>query len=123
MNAAEALQERARRVRARALVRRWEYRQRNHAKGVWGRLRRVLSEAAAAWSVPAGEAERLLAEGYTTDAVGAELEPPRIILFVPAARIESVPGRVNVPLRLGAELLAARYLALVRFDVGQTENQ
>jgi len=111
----ERLQERARRVRVRAAVRGWEYRQRRHAKGAWLRLRQVLSEAASAWELPEREAERLLAEGYPTEAVGSELEPPRIIVFVPEERLRSIDERAPVPLRLGPELLGARCLALVRF--------
>ena len=41
----ERLHERARRIHERALIRAWEYRQRNHSKGVWYRLRRLLVDA------------------------------------------------------------------------------
>jgi hypothetical protein len=37
-----SLERRARQVRSRAAVRAREYRQRRHAKGAWGRFRRLL---------------------------------------------------------------------------------
>ncbi len=112
--AVAALERRARAVRARAAVRAWEYRQRHHAKGVWFRLRRLLAATASAWSLPEEEARRLLAEGYRAAEVGDLLEPPKVLVVVPE-RLRAVPGRVPVPLRLGPELLAARWLALVPF--------
>lgn len=110
----EILQRRAREVRSRALIRRWEYRQRHHAKGTWGRLRRVLAEAAAAWSVPEREIRRLQPEGYPSEPVGAELEPPKEILWVPREVAEKLPDAESLPLRLGPEVLGARFLVLVR---------
>ena len=53
------LQERARRARERALIRAWEYRQRNHSHGVWFRLRRVLVDAGQLWVIDEREADRL----------------------------------------------------------------
>ncbi len=112
----ESLHRRARDIKARALVRSFEYRQRNQAGGVWFRLRRILVDARQAWTIPEQEAARLLAEGLRPEAVGAELEPPKAILFVPLERLQAVPDRVELPLRLGPELLAARWIALVRFE-------
>jgi len=111
----EALKRRAREVRSRALIRKWEYRQRHHAKGTWGRLRRVLAEAAAAWSVPEKEIQRLQAEGYPTEPVGAELEPPKEILWIPQEIAEKLPDAEPLPLRLGPEVLGARFVVLARF--------
>ena len=77
-----SLHERARRVRARAAVRAWEYRQREHARGVWYRLRRTLAGARAAYAIDEADAAALLAEGARPLAVGAELAPEKIILLV-----------------------------------------
>lgn len=110
-----ALHDRVRRLRSRAAVRAWEYRQRNLAKGVWFDLRRLLAHAESAWSLPEDEAQRLLAEGYEAADVGNRLAPPKTILVVTEERLREVPGRAAVPLRLGPELLGARWLALVPF--------
>jgi hypothetical protein len=109
------MQRRARQNRQRALIRGWEYRQRAHAKGVWTRLRRVLADAATAYVVPEDEAERLVSEGSCAEPVGAELEPSKTIVFVSAERAELIPGRRQVPVTLGPELLEARAWVLVRF--------
>ena len=58
----DALERRARQVRARVAVRAWEYRQRKLSKGVWFRLRRVLVDASSAALLErhrVGEEERL----------------------------------------------------------------
>jgi hypothetical protein len=111
------LEERARRARSRAAVKRWEYRQRNLAHGAWYQLRRVLVDAREAYSIPLEEARALLAEGYRPEPAGARIEPAKVILFVPAERIETIALRRRVPIRLGGELLAAEALALVRFEL------
>lgn len=118
MTRAEAiavLQARARGARARASVRSWEYRQRHRAKGAWFQLRRLLAATDTAWRLPEEDARRLLAEGYEPAPAGSLLEPPKLILVVPEARLRAIAGRVPVDLRLGPELLAARFLGLVPF--------
>ncbi len=111
-----ALERRVRQVRSRVAVRAWAYRQRHHAKGVWMRLRRVLTDARSAYVIPGSEAERLLAEGFRPEAVGLELEPPKVVLFVPAARAARIAGAREIPVRLEAALLEApAALVLVRF--------
>jgi len=109
------LERRARQVRSRVAVRAWEYRQRHHAKGVWMRLRRILADAQAAYVIPVGEAERLIMEGSRPETVGRELEPPKVILFLPAERVARLTGAREIPVRLEVELLEAPALALVRF--------
>lgn len=109
------LERRVRQVRSRVAVRAWEYRQRHHAKGVWLRLRRILADAQAAYVIPGGEAERLIAEGFRPEAVGRELEPPKIILFLPVERVARLTGAREIPVRLEVELLQAPALALIRF--------
>lgn len=115
VDALARLQRRARQVRANAVVRRWEYRQRHHARGVWFRLRRLLAEAKGAWRVPQAEAFRFMSEGYAAEPVGQELEPPLVLVFIPEERLLTIESRSPVGLRLGADLLRARFLALVRF--------
>ena len=109
------LHDRARRIRERALVLAWEYRQRHHSKGVWFRFRRALVDADEAWSLNADDADCLEREGCVPLPLGQELEPPKRLLFVTRERLAGLPSRCRVPLRLCPELLAAENLALVRF--------
>jgi len=99
----ESLQQRAQRARSRAAVRAWEYRQRKHSKGVWFRLRRVLADAESAFAIGCSEVERLKQEGYRTEPVGAEIEPPKMLLFVPAARLDQIPQKRRLRIALDAE--------------------
>jgi hypothetical protein len=111
-----SLEQRVRELRARVLVRSWEYRQRHLARGVWFRLRRTLADASAAFIVPASEAGTLLDEGYRAEPVGAELQPPRVIVFAPPERVAQIASARSIPVRLGPELLAAECLVLTPFD-------
>jgi hypothetical protein len=110
-------QRRLRELQSRVLVRAFDYRQRRHARGVWFRLRRALAFAKEAYALPPDEAERLIAEGHRPEPVGRELEPPRVILFVPAERVERIATASPLAVRLDAEMLAAKCLALVPFEV------
>jgi hypothetical protein len=111
-----ALERRVGELRRRVLLRSWEYRQRDHARGVWFRLRRLLADASGAFVIPAEEASTLLAEGFRAEPVGQALEPPKVIVFVPAARVARIASARPVPVRLGRELLEARHLALTPFE-------
>lgn len=111
----EAIERRLRRHQSRFAIRAWEYRQRNYARGVWFRLRRVLADAARAYVLTEEAAQALLAEGYRSEPVGAELEPAKIIIFAPAERIACVAAAREIPVSLQAEMLEARCVALVRF--------
>jgi hypothetical protein len=110
-----SLERRLRQLRSRVLVRSWGYRQRHHARGVWFRLRRVLADASEAYAVAREDAAELLAEGYRAESVGQELEPPKLIVFAPAARVARLASARPLAVRLSAELLAAELLALVPF--------
>jgi len=114
-----AMHRRVRQVRFRAAVQAWEYRQRHHAKGVWFRVRRLLAEASSAWEISEGACARLLADGYSPEAVGSELEPGKTMVFVPETCLAGISDRRPLPLRLGPEMLAARHIALVRFPPRQ----
>ena len=110
-----ALESRLRQYRRRALVRSREYRQRNHAHGVWFRLRRALAQASAASVISRDEARTLAAEGYSVEPVGAEFDPPKVILFAPPDRIAQLPSARPVAVGLNATLLSAECLALAPF--------
>jgi hypothetical protein len=107
--------ERVKAVRARARVRRWEYRQRNLAHGAWDRFRTALAHAREAYAIDEATAEALLAEGCLADDRGRGLEPPRTLVWIPAERAASLAGARPLALRLNADLLGARCLALVPF--------
>jgi len=111
------LRARAQAVRTRAAVRRWSYRQRDLAAGVWFRLRRVLADAKDAYVISDDDARRLVAEGYAAEACGAEVSPEKTILFVDQRRLSMIDGRRPIPVGLGPDFMAARAIALVRFDV------
>lgn len=111
------LEQRARQFRSRVLVRSWEYRQRHHARGVWFRFRRVLADAKEAYAVAREDAEMLVKEGLRAEPVGQELQPPKVILFAPAARVERIASARPLEVRLSAELLAAECLVLVPFEL------
>jgi hypothetical protein len=107
--------ERVKAVRARARVRRWEYRQRNLAHGAWARFRAALAHAREAYAIDDATAAALIAEGFNVDDRGGGLEPPRTIVWITAERASRFTGARPIALRLDAELLAARCLALVPF--------
>lgn len=111
-----SLVRRLRQQRSRVAVRSWDYRQRRHARGVWFRLRRVLADAREAHAIPRDEALKLIAEGYPAEPVGHELEPPKLILFVPADRVGRIASGQPLPVRLGADLLQAECIALTPFE-------
>jgi hypothetical protein len=108
--------ERVKAVRARARVRRWEYRQRNLAHGAWGRFRAALAHAQEAYILDDETAQALIGEGNIVDERGRGLEPPRTLIWITADRVARFQAARPVELRLDAELLAARYLALIPFE-------
>ena len=107
--------ERVKAVRARARIRRWEYRQRNLAHGAWARFRGALAHAREAYAIDDATVAALIAEGFVIDDRGRGLEPPRTIVWITAERAGRLTGARPIALRLDAELLAARCLALVPF--------
>ena len=107
------MHKRARTARAADLVRRFEYRQRHHARGAWFRLRRLLSQAASAWQISAEDSERLRAEGMPPEPVGFEVEPSMTIHVVSPVRLQVLASRQPLAVRLSAELLRSRHLAVV----------
>ena len=99
-------------------MRRWQYRQRNLAAGVWFRLRRVLADTRVACVISDADARRLVAEGYRPEACGLDVTPEKILLFVDERRLAALETR-RIPVGLGPEFLAARAIALIPFDVSR----
>jgi hypothetical protein len=106
---------RAQQVRTRASIRRWHYRQRHHASGVWYRLRRVLTDARAAYVIDAADLAQLISEGHICEPCGGEIAPPKVLLFVDDERLATLVSRREIPVNLGPEFMAASAIALVRF--------
>lgn len=111
-----SFERRLRQLRSRVLVRSWEYRQRRHARGVWFRLRRVLCDASEAYAITPEQARELVREGHAPEAVGQDLDPPKLILFAPAARVARLVSARPLAVRLSADLMRAECLALVPFE-------
>jgi hypothetical protein len=111
-----ALEQRARQYRSRMLIRAWDYRQRNHARGVWFRLRRLLAEASHVYVISSNDADELRAEGFRIEPAGHGIEPPKVIVFAPAHRVARLASAREVPVYLGGELLSGACLVLVPFD-------
>ena len=107
---------RARAVRTRAEIRRWKYRQRNLAAGVWFQLRRALAAAKEAYVISESDAAQLLADGYRPDACGTRLEPEKTIICVDSIRLGHLDSRRRIDVRLGPDFLLARAIALVPFE-------
>jgi hypothetical protein len=107
-----AQRERVRRIRERAVIRAWEYRQREHAGGVWFRLRRVLVDASRAFIISEADADQLQEHGALPLPVGGEVSPAKRLFFVTPQQLETLAAR-EVPVRLTAEFLQATAIALV----------
>jgi hypothetical protein len=112
----QSLVKRAKAVKSRVVVRAWEYRQRNLAKGIWHQLRRLLAHSSDAYALTESSARELLAEGHRAEPVGGRLEPPKVLLFASPERLARIADKNPIPVRLGVDFLSARYVALVRFE-------
>jgi hypothetical protein len=108
-------QRRIQAIRARCLVRRWDYRQRNLARGAWTRFREALALAAEAYAIDAETAAVLVREGFALDARGAGLEPARTIVWITPERALRLDRTHRLAMHLDAAMLAATFLALVPF--------
>lgn len=112
----QSLEKRVRAMQSRAAVRAWEYRQRNHAKGTWYRLRRLLADSRVAYALTEQDARQLMIEGCGREAVGEQIEPPKTILSVSSERIDAIVDKREIAVRIDADFFAAEYVALVRFE-------
>ena len=110
-----AFEKRAKEVRTRAVVRAWEYRQRDYAKGVWFRLRRTLTDASAAFAISESLANQLIAAGFSPLPVGRQLHPERTIFLLGRNQLENLHDLREVPLHLGP-ILHEPYLILLSMD-------
>ena len=95
-------------------MRAWEYRQRRHAKGVWFRLRRLLALAESAWAISGEEADRLEAEGFAAEPLGAEIVPQKRIFVVDESQLVRLESRRPLDIGLSQDFLAARCVVLER---------
>lgn len=109
--------ERVRRMRERAVIRAWEYRQRHHAGGVWFRLRRVLVDAARAFVITEADAHWLEQQGVRPLPVGGELSPAKRMFFVTPDQLEALAA-CELPVRLTADFLQASAIALLPHGSG-----
>lgn len=109
------LRARARAVRSRAAVRRWELRRLDHAAGAWHDLTRRLALARRAWAISDEDATSLLSRGYEPDPAGLRFEPPRRLFVVEENVIGSLTGARELALQASPEILLSRNLALVPF--------
>jgi hypothetical protein len=111
-----ALSHRVKQVRARARVRRWEYRQRHTSHGAWYRFRRALGFAERAYVITDAQARSLIGAGATVDVGGRDLEPPRTLVWIRRDQVAELESAQPLVLRLGPALLEPRWIALVPFD-------
>ena len=113
----EKMRKRVRDIHARAAVRRWEYRQRDRAKGVWFRLRRELTRARAVYVLSAAVADALERERANRASVGDELHPKRKIFWVTDAELDRYRAGIE-EIAINLDLLARPdgAWALVPFD-------
>jgi MoxR-like ATPase len=82
----------------------------------WDRFRTALAHAREAYAIDDATAAALLAEGYQADDRGRGLEPPRTLVWITAERAAALVAPRSIELRLDAQLLAARWLAVVPFE-------
>ena len=114
-----SLQDRARCINERRVIRAWEYRQRNYSKGVWFRLKRLLADAAHVFVIEERDADALEVRGNVPYPVGKELVPPKRIYIVERIDAADFQNAREIPARLRAELLAAKCLMVVRHETGR----
>jgi len=107
------LEQRVARMRQRLVVRAWEYRQRDLAKGVWTKVRRLLVDAESAWIIDAADVEIVRAAGIRPESDGLRLQPPKEIRFVSSEVLSTLPSRQTIDLGMNAAFLEATHVVLV----------
>ena len=114
--------QRVKQVRARARIRKWEFRQRHLARGAWHQFRLALAAARDAYAIDDAQLAALVAAGCSVDDRGQGLEPPRRIVWISNDRALRLERARPLTLRFDDALLSARNLALVAFNSGQEER-
>ncbi len=109
------LHARAAKIRARRALFAWELRQAGRAKGAFFRLAAALARAERGFAVDERELRELAREGWPEDPAGRDLEPPREIRLVSAARAARLATARPLSLRMDEALLSERFLVLVPF--------
>jgi hypothetical protein len=97
----------------RVMIRRWEMRQIEHAKGTWYRLRRALAMTAAVYAIDDQQADALEHAGYASLPVGDELAPPKRLFQLTEQALDPALTRRPLRVKLDASLLGERNLVLV----------
>jgi hypothetical protein len=108
-------------IRSRWTVKRWEFRQRNLAHGAWGRFREALAQAREAYAVDPAAIDALVGDGAALDPRGTGLEPARRIVWLSAERARALAGARRMAMHLDAEMLGARELVLVGFEIAPAQ--
>jgi hypothetical protein len=111
-----SLHERVRQIRSRTVIRRWEFRQRDHARGTWYRIRRLLAGSRQVFVVSDPDFDRLLSVGRTQHPVGTKLHPERRIVSATLAEATSLSSARELDVRLSSQLLGERNWVLVPFE-------
>jgi len=83
---------------------------------VWPRLARALAGARKVFVLDVADAAQLEAEGSVPLDVGLELHPPKRLFVVSEEQLGSLPSARSIVVRISAELLSARQLALLPFE-------
>ena len=111
-----AMRKRVRLVRAQASVRRFEYRQRNLAKGTWAKLRRELALSERVFALSEEAASALEARGRSPLPVGLALHPQRRIYLISEGDLEALglDATAERPVQLDTVIDNA-FLALLPF--------
>jgi hypothetical protein len=112
----ERLHSRIREARSRATVLKWEARQSTLARGVWYRLRRLLTFSRELWAVGDATMNELIASGFTVAPEGNQIEPPKRIVLLPPVHRDRLAGGRQLPLGLRHEFFAERNLVLVLWE-------
>jgi len=110
-----SLHRRVQEIKARQTIRAWELRQNDCSKGVWFRLRRMLADVHSVYAVSEQTVQKLLAEDYASEQVGRELEPTKELIFIDESRLQQIPERRALAVRLDAAFLTERFLVLICF--------
>ncbi len=112
----ERLHARIRAARSRATVLKWEARQSTLARGIWYRLRRLLTFSRGLWAVDDATMRELIAGGCLVAPEGEQLDPPKRILLLPSAHRDRLASGRQIPVGLRREVLAERNLVLVLWE-------